>query len=578
MQGRRNMSITFSDVATVALLRALSQPGLRGQRIVQTGLFGLPVETPYESLSARFDTDLDIATEAGPKRVSAIATADDHAVVVYLVDESGSSGTNRGSAGFAATLRTQFLVGADPLSRTLLILDASPVETVRSATGQAEHLEPLQWDALVETALRLAQETSGTESAFLAEAATAFIRQTEQPGEQTSARMDAFCRWASRHAGGSDEAAGRDLHELGCFISDPQAVTEGASSAALQRRLQKGAWWRRELDTRYASKSKEWAIEARKLLQRNRVPPTVVEAVIGAAGAFGIEYAKFTFRDLDQHYAPPIPLTLHAHSPVTGARAAVAVNGSLAIWNEPAERVIRLRLARPAEAGDRGAATWADGTRTLLTLQDDSDLAYLPLPSTGEWAIGELTLMSAGNGGEPEPSQVARMAVCRRAGGWFPVEDSLVIEPSQGAFVAQGAPDIVVYAEGAVALGQAVYELPASEEDIEMVLLDVTFAGEAAVVPVLLAGSVPPDDGGPEGPTIPPDDGGPEEDEPDGPYGPEPEAEPRSWASIPHALLDAWPSRLAGSIDPRAAGWRAAAHILPRSAAARSRSATPSRR
>src|SRR5205823_2751314 len=161
--------------------------------------------------------------------------------------------------------------------------------------------------------------------------------------------------------------------------------------------------------------------------------------------------------------------------------------------------------------------------RTLLTLQDGTDIAYLPLPPAGEWAIGELMLMSAGNAVEAEPSQVTRLAVSRRAGGWFPVEDSLVIEPSVGAFVAQGAPDIVVYAEGGVALGRGVYEVSANEEDVEMVLLDVAYDGETAVVPVLLAGSVPPDEGGPEEPPAPPDDGGPEEEGPGGPDGPEPE-------------------------------------------------------
>ena len=66
------MYVTFSDVATTALLNAVRQPGLRGQRLVQAHLFGLEPAEFFDTLAPHFDCSVTIDTGAGPHEIRAI--------------------------------------------------------------------------------------------------------------------------------------------------------------------------------------------------------------------------------------------------------------------------------------------------------------------------------------------------------------------------------------------------------------------------------------------------------------------------------------------------------------------------
>jgi hypothetical protein len=522
------LSVTFSDVVAAAIREGVSQPGMAGRRLVLSGLFGLSPGAIFDALANHFDRDADVDTGAGVHSMRAITLAPAWVLLVYLVDETVPT-PNSGSAGFAATLRTQFLSGAEELGeeRTLLVLDERPVETVLSATEDAAELAELRWAALVERALH---EISGgiDRAPILAWTAGAFAANSATAPDA----FDAFCNWAAEFVDGSQVAAGSELWKLGCFISDPDAHTDAA-------RLSTGAAWRRRLDERYASQSKSWETEARKLLAK--VAPHVVEKVIAAAGPFGLDYTAFTLTDLQQADTPPSALHASEYEPARNARAALVSDASLVVWLDAGATALELALEREIVAGDSVAGAWADGSETSAGVEAGKAICALPLPAPPSgWVFGRIELSSAGRSGTPEVTQSLPVAVFRSDGDWFPVENRQVVDDVNSAFISEGDPSVAVYGPNSRPLGSGQFDVPDDDEG-EIAELAVSFGGVQEPLPCRLVGDAGPDDP-PEGPEIP---GDPED--PPGPGDPEPEPaqDAIGWPSIPHALLDAgkpgWP-------------------------------------
>lgn len=510
------MSVTFSDTVAAALIDAASQAGMAGRRLVFSGIYGLQPHDVYAALSSRLDSEVAIDTGNGGHVIRAVTLSPGHVLLAYLVDET-APGSNSGGRGFAATLRTQFLAGAAE-DRTLLVLDERPVETVRSATEDASELPELQFDALVARAVLEIHAAAGADVRPLAESVA---QEFAERADRTVTAFGHFCEWAARHARGPESTAGAELWTLGCFISDPEAHTDAD-------RLAEGAWWRAHFDERYASQSKSWDAEVRKLLARRDVSPEVTDAIAAAAGAFGIDYTQFKLSDLKRRDEPPPLLRLDDYEPVRNARAALRGEQGLVVWLRQGESELSLGLQRETVAGDMVRATWATGDETDAALERGSRECAVRIPEGTGWSFGRLELRSRATGGSSEQSQVLPFAIFRSGGSWFPVEDRLVLDDVNSAFVCEGDPSVVVYGENERALGRGGYELP--EDDDGIVELAIRFRDRQEPLPVNLVGDAGPED--------PPDDGA------DDPADPEDSA-PSDVASIPHGLLAAsmteWP-------------------------------------
>ena len=533
------MSVTFSEIAAAALVDAASQPGMAGRRMALRDLYGLSAQEVYAALQPKLDGTAAIDTGTGTHTMQAITLSGGRLLLPYLVTDT--AGSNTGSDGFAATLRTQFLAGAGE-ERVLLILDPRPVETVLSATEDAAALPQLAWEELTRRALRMAADAVGASGfGFPERAVREFTRQREPDAEA----MEQLASWLDAALRGSALAAGRELWRLGCFLSDPEAHTDAG-------RFTESAKLRRQLDERYASRSKPWDAEVRKLLRRRRVPADVTDRVVAAAGPFGIRYERFTLSDLQRTEGAPPPLCTDEFDPVLGARAAIREGDSLVVWLAASTAELRLRLRRQAATGDEGIARWAasPGELELVAGQDRATLA-LPDAAGSGWVFGALELRPASTGGPAQPSETLQLAIYRSDEGWFPAEDRLQVDAAGAGFACDDDPVAIAYGEAGEPLGRASYPpLPEVVEDTERIELEVELRGEAATLPVLLQGEVSADD---PAPPEPPDDG---PDEPGD--GPEPDPEdppppPSEHASVPHALLQAgrseWPDARLGEGD-----------------------------
>jgi hypothetical protein len=520
------MSVTFSEIAASAIAETASRPGFAGRRLVLSDLYGLPATEVYAALEPNLDADAQIDTGTGTHTMRALQLSGGRLLLPYLV--YAAPGSNTGSDGFAATLRTQFLAGAGE-ERVLLILDPRPFETVLSATEDTAALPDLAWEALARRAKRKAASVRGTPpSSFIERTVREFISYRE-PG---IAAMEQLISWLEPALAGTPAAAGRDLWKLGCFLSDPQAHTSNS-------RFGESAKLRLQLDERYASQSKPWNREVRKLLSRKRVPLEVIDRVVASAGPFGIQYEQFNLGDLQQTEGAPPPLLTDEFDPILGARAALREGASLVVWLHTSATELRLRLRRLAATGDDGLARWASADPSELELipgQAETTLA-LPEAAPSGWAFGTLELRPA-PGGQTDPSETLQLAVYRSDTEWFPAEDQLNVDGTTAGFACEDDPVAVAYGDGGDPLGRAIYPpIPDTVEDRERFELAVEFRDQAATLPVILQGEVSPDDPAPPAPPDEPDDPEP---------GPEdPPATASEHPSVPHALLQAgrseWP-------------------------------------
>jgi hypothetical protein len=517
------MSVTPSSVAAAALCSAAEQPGQAGARLLLQELCGIPPAKIFAALSSGFDTDVAIAIGSGNFSARGITLNSGRVLIPYLVT-SGVSGENSGSREFAATLRTQFLDGAE--ERVLLILDERPVETVLSATADAQQLPQLSWEALAVRAAQMAADEGAVSVPGIVDAVVKAFARLREPGKSALEDLVGWLPQALPPA--SDEVVGRDLWKLGCFLSDPEARND------TRKRLEQSAKLRAELDERYESRSKPWDREVRRFLARKRVAAEVADRVVAAAGPFGIRYDEFTLGDLLRPDGPAEPLRTDPFNPVADARTSIRDGDSLVVWLRPVAGRLQLVLQRPASSSDSGVVHWAGAGAAELELSPGQAAASVELPDhLAGWAFGTLEIRSGAAGDAAAVSETVQLAVSRLDGDWFPVEDGLNVDAAVPAFVCDDEPAVIAFGEGGEALGRATY--PTGEEASEEAYdLTVEFAGGKAAIPVLVLGEGE-DDSSQDG------EGG----EGDGDGGGEPEAPPAEYPSIPHALLhagtDSWP-------------------------------------
>ena len=528
------MSVTPSEIAVEALLEAVQRPGMAGQRLALRDLFGMAPEDFFSALEPHLAASTTVLTDGGAHPIGSLSFDSGRVLIPYLVSDRGEPESNRGSAGFAATLRTQFLAGANE-ERVLLILDPRPVETVLSATEDAAALPELQWPALVQAAVQVVAAEVGKPVTRFARVVAEGFAELQEPGGMALASL---AGWLHAALQGSDEAAGRDLWQLGCFISDPDAGRDPA-------RLQESAKLRRQLDERFESRSKPWESEIRKLLGRMGVSSEATERVVVSAGPFRVRYEDFTLGDLKRQEKAAPPLRTHPYDPVLTTRAAIREGESLVVWLDPGTGDLRLKLDRPALAGDSGVVRWSGADSGAIELIPGDAQAVLDLPevSPTSWSFGVLEL-SSGGGEAPVVTETLQIATYRSGGDWVPVEDSLQVDGATAAFECEDQPVVIAYGDKGEALGAPAYAdlEDGAGEGPEAVDLEVAFRGESAVLPVIIRGESSTEDSTPPGS----DEG---EGEGGGDEGKDPPAE---FPSVSHALMHAgkreWPAARTG--DP----------------------------
>ena len=153
--------LTARDFTAALVAEALIVEAGRSRehrRLYFAGHLGLTPAEVFTALQVHLNPGAEVFVKArgGPVRLQAVPLGEvserQPLLVPYLV---GEPGPNSGSGGFAALLRDEVPTG--PVARVLLIFDANPVETVRTAAEDASDLPSLQWPALLEAAIAAAQ-------------------------------------------------------------------------------------------------------------------------------------------------------------------------------------------------------------------------------------------------------------------------------------------------------------------------------------------------------------------------------------------------------------------------------------
>jgi FtsK/SpoIIIE family len=340
-------------------------------------------------------------------------------LVPYAV---GRVGPNRGSSGFAAHLRDELAVIAD-VPTVLLVLDTSPVETVRTAAEDARELPQLSWAVLLERAASAAQGAT----ASLIAAIVADVRVADRLSHtgESLATLVALCRDAP-----TAQIVGARLHLLGCYLSDPDAAADPA------RRLRRSARWRAQLD-RWTAPGEDLAA---KLGAAYGDPGDErLRRVLAAVGPFGLDFSGFILADM-----PPTA----AHDRLAVARpvrvlgaAAASHDDAVAAWLPGGGRLAIL-LKGQATRADSATVTWSDGSLDGEAVIDAARRELhirCPAAPSGGWRYGQCIL----NGAES-----MALAIYTGEGTWFPVESNLDIDLDAGAFRYQADPAVVALNSG----------------------------------------------------------------------------------------------------------------------------------
>ncbi|HEX2015086.1 MAG TPA: hypothetical protein VGN69_00190, partial [Solirubrobacteraceae bacterium] len=520
------MSVTLSELAAGELLSLARQPALRGRRLLLDGLFGLAPEAIFEVLARDLDVTVDITAsdsrDGDAVQVRAVP-AGENLLIPYLVD-GAAAGSNSGSEGFAATLRTQFAPGGE--ARVLLICASDAVETVSSATEQASNLPALSFASLAGRALGAVAADKGLQPTALERAVVDHFAVAAEP---SLASFESLTAWLEADLGASPEVQGRDLWKLG-FLSDPGVATDP------EERLGKARAMRRRLDEADASSGKSFAIEVRKLLGPGGTPSGAADKVIAAATAFGLDYEQFTYDDIKDRTQRPTALVTDPVEPMRGCRAVRRSGDSIVAWMPAGACAVTVVLNRPALSGETLRLRWTAGGEANLTRTEGSPEASLSLPAQPErtWQFGTLELGLEDRQGL---TQELHVAIHRSDAAWFCIEEGMDVDAGEGAFLTGQVPVAILMAEGGQIIGRD--EQPEAGEDGERTEVEVIRHGESCLLPVICIGE-DVDGDAPEGEPDDPDDPDPDPDpEPRDPF-----AEP--FPSVPHALLAAgraeWPS------------------------------------
>ena len=292
--GRRPMSATLSEVLADAILAEALQPALCGRRLLFDGLYGVDPAAVFGLLETRLDTTVSITTEAGRGEVAMRGvTAGRQLLIPYLVDDSSAS-ENAGTAGFAATLRTQFADGPERPRATHLRQRRGRDRQLSYGAGCAPS-EPL---LEARDGGRTGPRVSRTQPPADADRTRrrGAVRARSARSEVSFARLS---EWLKANVAANEQSLGQNLWKLGCFLADPKVHDDPPG------RLTKSNALRRKLDELFASSGKSFAVEVRKLVARGGAPTEAADRIIGAAGAFELDYGAFVYEDAVRR--PKIP-------------------------------------------------------------------------------------------------------------------------------------------------------------------------------------------------------------------------------------------------------------------------------
>ncbi|WP_165966656.1 FtsK/SpoIIIE domain-containing protein [Actinomadura sp. 7K507] len=460
-----------------ALLEAVAG-STQHRRLYLRDHFGVGTAEVFGQLELLLDEVARVGTSAadGTRPIAAIRLG--HVLLIpYLVDEEGHpqpAARNRGIRGFAGRLRTDFSQAAAPGDvHVLLILDPDPFETVLTAAEDAGTLQQLSWASLIG---RIAEACTGPAAGVVQDAGADLI--AREP-EQHRALLDAYASFASS-GWASPQEAGMALPSLGCYIADPSPSRE---------RLEQGARWRQDLE-RWSLPDRDLATE---LARRAGEDHPGNARVIAARGPGGLDFSRFTLDDLPPARQPG-RLAIVEPPRVHGARAAASAAGAVAVWLSPADGSFSLSLTGIVGRA-RPVARWHDGTRTECEIDEGRMLLHVPVPGAGTegWRFSTIAV---------RPGSTMSVAIYRGQGQWFPVEESLQIDPALGCFRALAPPSILAIGHGGRILGAAEPRL-AGEDSEELQEVEALHDGTSAPIPLIVrsAGLTSPGSGGGDGGT-----------------------------------------------------------------------------
>ncbi len=529
-----------AGLVAAAIMKEASVSSGHRRLLLRTHLDVSPEDVFY-ALSAELSPAPDVTVGGGsaPIGLHGIALPGDspaerRLLIPYLV---GRPGRNAGSAGFAALLRDEVPTGAG--QKVLLILDRSPVETVRTAAQDAAVLPALRWSALVEAAVHGA--ASG-----VAELVRIVIDDDRKFSclPRTAEVLGSLRRIAGLS---STSEAGQELSSLECYLSDPQARADG-------KRLRKSAAWRKKLDD-WFTPGQDFTGKVTALYTSSASPG--LHQVLNAVTPFGLDYRAFTLDDLPDGRRPVRSLRL-AHPLSPGEPAQVVLGSRAMIW-KPGGGVITLALASPAGADTAVTCKWSDDAtiRDIVVRKNEREVR---VEVTGHgWRFARV---------EAEVGQAAELAIYLDAGMWAPFDAGLDLDLNAGAFRCGTEPRVLALGRAGELRGDPAITRPGTVAEAgQTELCRAALAGEEHMIPLILDNAPMPGrpDHDPFGPAPeyepetdtdgenPREQEDPETDDGEGPgYEPGPGFDPAPWIdtfqtagvepSVAHAKLTAWKS------------------------------------
>jgi FtsK/SpoIIIE family len=461
---------------------------------------------PAESLSVSSATQT-IALRAIPLGETETGT---RFLVPYLVGEVGQ---NAGSAGFAALLRDEVPTG--DAQRVLLILDDNPVETVRTAAEDAAKLQSLAWDQLTMAAT---SSSSGTTAVLLGA-----VLRDDAASRRLPRNANSLASLRRLSIMPDAEVVGRNLDELGCYLSDPRAYQDPS------HRLARSGERRGQLESWLApGQNFEGALTAKY----EEITNVGLARVLGAVTPFGLDYSAFTLDDLPEVRRQTRTVRLAYPLAVRGA-ACASLGTRAAVW-KPGGGGFGVALSGAVTERNTASITWSDGRQADVEVVPGDREISITAEGDG-WRFAQLRYAG----------QNADLAVFLDAGQWAPFEATLDLDLGASAFRTSEQPRLLALGPAGALLGQPDLERPdVRSQDGEPEPCFARMGGEVHPIDLLVSSGPEDededdsniDDDSFDGDT--PEETDPTDDEPE----PEPPPPPRTSnpprvASVAHALL-----------------------------------------
>ncbi|MGY4772903.1 FtsK/SpoIIIE domain-containing protein (plasmid) [Kribbella sp. CWNU-51] len=446
-------------IADALLSEAAASTGHR--RLLLRTFLDVTPDAIFASLSDRMDPNAFVTISAGREPVTLHAITlpgdepgDRRLLVPYLVGEAGA---NSGTAGFAALLRDEVPSGDG--RHVLLILDATPVETVRTAAEDAATLHSLQWRTLAHAAVAGAR-------ASLRPLLAAILADDNAYGRlpRNHIALGALRRLAQLP---DVIQAGIALQELGCYVADPEAYRDPT------RRLRKAAKWRVTLEGWLAPGQDFEKSLANRYLDGSAPG---LGRVLASRTPFGLNYSGFTLDDLPTDQPKRRPLRLAY--PLATTNAVCASLGNRAIVWKPKGGSFGVSLAAPASADASASVTWSGSGATVdLPIAAGDREIRLSADGTG-WRFGRLDLPSGLS---------AELAVFLDEGKWAPFEAGLDLDLDSAAFRGSSQMRLLALGPGGELAGQPALERPSeSAADGELEHCRAVMLGERHPIDLLI--------------------------------------------------------------------------------------------